>query len=305
MKYQKYIEFILFESPSDDEMKKFNNELIINPILKEEYELFLNALERISKIEESIKNDVKLMNDFDFDPEMEKAILDYKNKIGNISISKKTAENHPNKPEAQNTQINRNRKGWFKAAAVLMVFILLPLGIVLKKQYSVNKTIDINQLCYPQYYPSLTRGSSSTSEKEIMTVECFYKGQPDSALLYISSKNITNVIKSYDPLFIPVCMMESGKPQEAVRALSDITCDNLCYSEAQWYLAICHLMMNQNEEAENVLKKLKITDTVFVKAADKILKEIRHHKEIKIIFAPSKYYANKTMMSTLIKDSDK
>jgi hypothetical protein len=305
MKYQKYIEFILFDSPSDDEMKKFNNELIINPLLKEEYEFFLTALQRINGLESSIKNDVKSMNDFEFDPEIEEIIHNFKKDVRILKTGKTDTANHIEKKDNENLFISSNKRGWFKAAAVLMVFIIIPSAFVLTSLYPRHIIIDINRLDCPKYAPTLTRSIATTSVTALKPVEYYYKGLPDSALIYMSDRNVSKLIEESDPLFFPVCLMEVGKPEEAARLLCEITSDDLDYSEALWYIAICDLQSGKKEEAETVLKQLKALDPSFNKVANKIRKEIRHRKEVIIIFSPSKYYASKTVMSSQKNNSDK
>jgi hypothetical protein len=295
MKYQRYIEFILFDSPTEEELQKFNNELITNSVLKEEYEIFLTALGRINTIEDSIKNDVKSMSDFEFDPDIEESIQAYRKDSFLKRTERKAAGNHRDKKETENIPWIRNKRGWFKAVAVLTIFILLPSAFVLSTLYSKKNIIDINKLDCPKYSPFLTRSITATPVLVLKTIDCFLKGHPDSALVYMSDKNIAMLIKESDPLFKPVCLMEVGKPEEAARLLSEINSDDLNYSEAQWHLAICNLMLGKKQNASEILKKLKTTDPAFSKAANKILKEIKHHREITIVFTPSKYFTNKLL----------
>lgn len=282
MKYQTYIETFVFCNPSSCEKEVFSQELEKNPVLREEYEEYLETIELIRSTELSIIQDSLIFSDFNFDPEIELLIRE--------SSSDLTSKNAPSPLQVKIRSISEKmigkkdnpRSGWLKAAAVLTVCLFAFFA------YEISKpsTIDINKLKVPQYAPVVLRGNVEENQNLSKTLRYFLRSQPDSVLQSISEQNHS----MNDPLLKPVCLMELNRPSEASAFLKKIKNDNLNYTSALWHLAICDLMLNEPDAAKKVLKDLKKRDKVYTNGINKLLRSIYFKKEIRIRFHPEDNY---------------
>lgn len=136
----------------------------------------------------------------------------------------------------------------------------------------------------PDNYPIISRGINEASPAYLKAVDYLNKSRPDSALIILDKPGMRLKTEEYDPMLMPVCLIEAGRPAEAVKLLSGIDNDNLCYSQAIWYMALSNIMLDNKEQAEVLLLKLKVVDPAFNKVADKLIKELRSRKDIILKF---------------------
>ena len=165
-----------------------------------------------------------------------------------------------------------------------MVFIAIPAWLLMHDLNGNTDVIQFNELDCPGYYPTISRGINEALPAYLKAVDYFNKSRPDSALIILDKPGMRLKTEEYDPLLIPVCLIEAGRPEEAVKLLSGIENDNLCYSQAIWFMAISNIMLDNKEQAEVLLLKLKVVDPAFNKVADKLIKELKSRKDIILKF---------------------
>ncbi|MFK7923974.1 MAG: tetratricopeptide repeat protein, partial [Bacteroidia bacterium] len=64
-------------------------------------------------------------------------------------------------------------------------------------------------------------------------------------------------------LYLGITYLEGGQPDDALKALSEISPSSLYSPHKAWYSAMAHLQADRPAEAKPILQKIKATDGHF------------------------------------------
>ncbi len=230
---------------SESEKLKFEQELAVNPKLKEEFR-FENEL------------DASLMQE---------DIIDLRRKMRHVINEEKA--------RARNFGKRSLHSHWYLVAASV-TFLILVIGAL----RLMNPVKYSNETIFEMYYTgesahNVTRSGSNSNDEAMMK---YREGDFSGALLLfneILDKDADNVYIRY---YAGLASIETKQNERAIREFSFIVKqnNNLFIESAEWYLALSYLRNNQPKEAKDILARISQTSTnTHQKEAKQILKRIK------------------------------
>ncbi|MCU0472873.1 MAG: CDC27 family protein [Bacteroidales bacterium] len=157
-------------------------------------------------------------------------------------------------------------------------------GLILAGSFYVYNGRNLsNQEILDRFYTTYEVTSSSRSQQAMINsdystaIEFFYIHDYNNAALYFSK-----VLES-DPKFIESTMLygvsnyEERNYPEAEQSFSKVISnnDNLYLEDAQWYLALCYLNINEMTKAEDQLVIIKRSESIYSRNAARILRKMK------------------------------
>ncbi len=220
-----------------EELKEFEANLKLNPELSAELELQKKA------------------NEF----------LDFQKTITNIEKSLKQ--------EKFDVKSIRKIKYWTWVAASVAVVVI---GYFV---LSFNQPMS-NEKIFAEYYnfvPSDAIGRDCQEGVSILVkgLEEYDKHNYKIATDYLNKALITDPDNIYAHFYLSMISIETNKYQEAINKLKEISSKEFIYiDENDWYMALCYIKLENNDEAIKILTRIIESDNVYKENAKKILKEI-------------------------------
>jgi hypothetical protein len=228
--YSQRIENYLSETLPESEKLKFEQELAVNPKLKQEFQ-FEIELDAPLKQEDII----------DLRRKMRHVINEEKARAR--SFGKKSLHSH-----------------WYLVAASA-TFVILVVGAL----RLMNPVKYSNETIFEMYYAgesahNVTRSGSNSNDEAMMK---YHEGDFNGALLLfneILDKDANNMYVRY---YAGLASIETKQNKRAINEFSFIVKNhnNLFVENAEWYLALSYLRDNQPKEAEKILEKISETTT--------------------------------------------
>jgi tetratricopeptide (TPR) repeat protein len=292
MKYIKIIEHLTLDKVSEMELNDFNLQLIIDPILRNEYDKYNQSLNIISEQEADLREAIYNSIDFEFNinaafeslsvyPQIEDDRLIELSKLIRATIIK-------GRCGSQN-----GFKGWLKAAAV---FIFIFLATLPSSESFINKpaVICLSNFKYIIYTPSVTRGKANKADAMVLAWSYYSQNNIDSALIVMDSLGFSPHQEADWVIFKSACLMEKHDYEEALRVLDKLPDDCLMKITSLWYKAICYINLQRKDEAILQLEEIARIDSISRRPARKVKYLLHTYPLLEVDFYPSKYLWNGT-----------
>lgn len=223
-----------------DELISFEQSMLLSPKLKDEVEKY-----------ELIKN---TLSDTD--------TIRFRKKIEDIAN------------EIENGKSIKSQSPLLKYWRVAAIFIaLIGVSSILWFQHPVQK--DLYSTYYVPYpMNEITRGKST--DVLLKEVAFDYKNKAYTkvipALKSLVEKDHDNDELS---LYLGNSYLNTGQEKNAIALFRDVNNESLFYKDAQWFLALSHLKLKQNDQAILVLEKLSSYESLYKKKALKLLEKLK------------------------------
>jgi len=289
MYYSEKIDNYLDGELQGNELRQFENELIINSKLAEAVDkyrkLFDFAREQQTKIMSGTGKKYLIE-----DQEINELIDTYRLKNGEeepekIKLFRKKLEN-AYRNYMQNTmkqKLQKTRRIWFTAAAIGLLIIVTSVIYYLQ-----NKTYS-NERLYSMYYEPykkniFTRIESGEPEGIFMQAMIKYADED-----YENALDLFQRVPSTDDFILPahfytgISFMQTGKYHEAASSFLYIIkhLDNELIYQSGWYLGLCYLKTNETDKAFTQFKKITDSNSIYKEKAEDILNKIAPGRKLK------------------------
>lgn len=230
---------------TESEKLKFEQELAVNPRLKEEFEF-------------EIELDASLMQE---------DVIDLRRKMRHVINEEKA--------RARNFGKRSLHSHWYLVAASV-TFLILVVGAL----RLMNPVKYSDETIFEMYYTgesahNVTRSGSNSNDEAMIK---YHEGDFNGALLLfneILDKDADNIYIRY---YAGLASIETKQIERAINEFSFIVKNhnNLFAENAEWYLALSYLRNSQTKEAKEILEKITQTTTnPHQKEARQILKRIK------------------------------
>jgi len=166
-----------------------------------------------------------------------------------------------------------NRRVFHYAAAAIAVIIIagFVLTAVIKKPYS-------NEKLYSMYFKPedalmIKRTGNPDADKVlVLAMQNYSEGRYNEALALFDEADNNMTVKFYSG----ISYLEIEDVEKAIIAFQSVidNKDNLFIEQAEWYLALCYLKMDNTKEAISFFKSISTSDGFFNNKASEILKYI-------------------------------
>jgi len=284
MKYSRLIDKYLDGLLHGEELRKFEEELLSNPKLEETVEEVRALNDFMQEQHDKLKKRRKLKEDIDYSfegvssEEIEKDIKQFST-LRSITKDEKdfvklVGKTRKSRESGKIRRITFRHKWWFIAATVIILFGIF--GVI----YNSHRTIKTSESLYAEYFEpyispvGTVRSTVSYDSLFYFAISLYNEREYESAInifkLIPEDYNLSHFVK----LLAGSAYMELDRIDEAIKELSFIDNQSLCYESAQWYLALCYLKAGDRDNAIYSFKYLVSRNSFRSEIAEKILKKI-------------------------------
>lgn len=289
MNYSEEIDNYLDGELQGNELRQFENELLMNPELAEAVDKFRNLYDFIRQQHAKMMSGTGKKYRIE-DQEINELIDTYRLKNGeeepeDEKLFRKKLEN-AYRNHIQNTRkhgLMKTRRIWFAAAAIGLLIIVTSVIYYLQ-----NKTYS-NERLYSMYYEPynkniFTRIESGEPEGIFMQAMIKYADED-----YENALDLFKRVPSTDDLILPahfysgISFMQTGQYHEAASSFLFIIkhLDNELIYQSEWYLGLCYLKTNETDKAFTQFKKITGSNSIYKENAEDILKNIAPGRNLK------------------------
>ena len=289
MNYSEKIDKYLDGELQGNELRQFENELLMNPELAEAVDKFRNLYDFIRQQHAKMMSGTGKKYRIE-DQEINELIDTYRLKNGeeepeDEKLFRKKLEN-AYRNHIQNTRkhgLMKTRRIWFAAAAIGLLIIVTSVIYYLQ-----NKTYS-NERLYSMYYEPynkniFTRIESGEPEGIFMQAMIKYADED-----YENALDLFQRVPSTDDFILPahfysgISFMQTGQYHEAASSFLFIIkhLDNELIYQSEWYLGLCYLKTNETDKAFTQFKKITGSNSIYKENAEDILKNIAPGRNLK------------------------
>lgn len=160
---------------------------------------------------------------------------------------------------------------WLAAASVVVVIGLGSyLGLLRDNNYTGNQAF---VEYYSPYGADLTVRGGEQSGSFNKAFELYHSGDMDNAILAFDELRQEN--EELAGFFTGLCYMELGKIADAKKELEETRNISIFYEEQiKWYLALCHLKLEEYQDAELLLTQIMTGNNKYAREAKAILDKL-------------------------------
>jgi len=242
------IEGYIYEELTEPEMALFETALIDNKELNSEIELVKNIDSALQE------NDIML----------------FRHNLRNIA-----AENIKDEKTERSINIQFKRRKITLSIAAACIILLGITGIL--SRYSSDDNI------YKEFYTKyettgISRSSNSTADQTLtLALQKFNNQDYESALNLLQdviAKDQSNIVGRF---YSGVSLQELGKYKNAIKEYEVVVIDkdNLFIEQAEWYIGLCYIKINEDEKAIEQFKKIASNQGFYQQKAISILQKMK------------------------------
>ena len=289
MKYTWLVEKYLDGELKGEELHNFELEILKNPEIAEEverirnldafsrkqYDLLTAAHElledpddiQLSLEEAIVKNDLeslKIQEISENDPDY----LDFRKKVRAVSLKNYL------KATAFNKILVPGYALWTAAACFLILLTFTLLSVFTDKG---NKNLhDVYASFYQPYQADrqVRDNSIIAADPYVMGLSEYVKSNYKQALVFFDEVESGNEINKAIYLLKGICLMETGKYEDAILEFGFLSGDPVLNDFGQWYTGLCYIELNQTEEARKLFRALAGQEGYFRDMSGMVLKKL-------------------------------
>ena len=241
---QKYLDHDL----SDKEMKRFEADLEVSPELQDDLELYREIDEALADTE----------------------VLDFRDQLTDLRRETRKSGRAEKVPK-------RFTKPWHYAATAAIALILaIGLASILDRPLT-NK--DLLKKYYKPYEVALiNRSNNTTLDLMLKNAEILYqKGEFEEAAKYFEMVLEEQPNLAGTNLYAGISYYELQRYRDAENSLNKVIehNDNLYIEQAEWYLGLCFLAMDENDRARRQFAMIASGNSEKAEEARKLLRKLR------------------------------
>ncbi len=289
MNYSEKIDKYLDGELQGNELRQFENELLMNPELAEAVDKFRNLYDFIRQQHTKMMSGTRKKYRIEYQ-EINELIDTYRLKNGEeepkeIKIFRKKLEN-AYRNYMQNTSkhgLMKTKRIWFAAAAIGLLIIVTSVIYYLQ-----NKTYS-NERLYSMYYEPYTKNIFSrleSGEPEGIFMQAMIKYADED---YENALDLFKRVSSTDDFILPahfysgISFMQTGQYHEAASSFLYIIKqpDNELIYQSEWYLGLCYLKTDETGKAFTQLKKITRSNSIYKEKTEDILKKLAPGRKLK------------------------
>jgi len=226
------------------------------------------------EFEKNMKSDKKLKAEVEFQKEIQdslhdKQIFDLKNNLEKIHNEAKIANNIDANKEPVVRELFIKK---IQLAAAVIVLMIIASSVF----YFVNNRTMSNETLYGIYYEPaktmLVERSGNNDEVNLMQALQKYNHNDYTGAIEVFEKDNSIMAKFY----LALSYMETNRMLDAVNLLKAIIeeNDNLFVDQAEWYLGLCYLKLNETEKALIQFSKISQSNSTYKIKSEEVLKNI-------------------------------
>jgi len=226
------------------------------------------------EFEKNMKSDKKLKAEIEFQKEIQdslhdKQIFDLKNNLEKIHNEAKIANNIDANKEPVVRELFIKK---IQLAAAVIVLMIIASSVF----YFVNNRTMSNETLYGIYYEPaktmLVERSGNNDEVNLMQALQKYNHNDYTGAIEVFEKDNSIMAKFY----LALSYMETNRMLDAVNLLKAIIeeNDNLFVDQAEWYLGLCYLKLNETEKALIQFSKISQSNSTYKIKSEEVLKNI-------------------------------
>jgi tetratricopeptide (TPR) repeat protein len=289
MKYTWLVEKYLEGELRGEELRNFELEILKNPEVSEEVERIRNLdvfsrkqyallttthelLEDLNDIhpslEESLLNkdleSMKILEISESDPDYQ----DFRKKVKAVSLRNYL------KTTAKNKILVPGYALWITAACFMLLLTFTLLSIFTDKE---NKNLHNVYASFYQPYQAdlLVRNNSSVeTDPYMMGLSDYVKSNYGRALTFFDEVESGNEINKSIYLMKGICLMETGKYEDAILAFGFLSDDPVLNDYGQWYTGLCFLKLEQPDKARELFRVMSSREGYFRDMSERVLKRL-------------------------------
>ncbi|MBI9038216.1 MAG: tetratricopeptide repeat protein [Bacteroidales bacterium] len=226
------------------------------------------------EFEKKMKSNKKLKAEVEFQKELQdslndKQIFDLKNNLEKIHNEAKNAQNSETNQEPVVRELFIKK---IQLAAAVIIIMIIASSVF----YFMNNRTMSNETLYGIYYePAKTMlvvRSGNNDEVNLMQALQKYNHNDYDGAIEVFEKDNSKMAK----FFLALSYMETNRVLDAVNLLKAIIeeNDNLFVDQAEWYLGLCYLKLNETEKAIIQFSKISQSNSIYKIKSEEILKNI-------------------------------
>jgi len=226
------------------------------------------------EFEKKMKSNKKLKAEVEFQKELQdslndKQIFDLKNNLEKIHNEAKNAQNSETNQEPVVRELFIKK---IQLAAAVIIIMIIASSVF----YFMNNRTMSNETLYGIYYePAKTMlvvRSGNNEEVNLMQALQKYNHNDYDGAIEVFEKDNSKMAK----FFLALSYMETNRVIDAVNLLKAIIeeNDNLFVDQAEWYLGLCYLKLNETEKAIIQFSKISQSNNIYKIKSEEILKNI-------------------------------
>jgi len=287
MKYFKIIEHLTTDKISEKELNDFNLQLINDPILRDEYDRYNLSLNIISEKAEDLRDAIDNTIDFEFSIDLAFDSLPANSQFRDERYKELSGLIRDVIANGRDEDQN-GFKGWFKAAAVFVFFVLVSLPS--SESFIKNHVIIcLDKFNPPIYVPGVTRGRQTGPDAIQLAWDYYSHNNIVSALNILDSLGYSPDREADWVVFKSVCLMEKEDYEQALQVLGCLPDDCLLRITSLWYKAICYINLQNKDKAIIQLEEIARADRLYRRSARKLKYLLNTYPMLEIDFSPGRY----------------
>ena len=238
------IEKYLADQMKQEEKEAFEQEIAVNPALKDEVALHRDVLAGI---------------DMHFENELKQKLV--------------RAEKELRAGKPRSSPIIPMR--WLIGIAATLLLLAISFYVFTNKAASPEEVF----LTYYEPYPNIISPMERSGESQptVLTALDYYEQENYSAAIEAFEANLVETLSQpAQRFYYALSLISSGNSTSAIPHLKELTHlgDHSFLHQSQWYLGLAYLKNKETEQARQVFDELKNTDTPYSKTAEAILEEL-------------------------------
>jgi len=291
MNYTEKIDKYLDGELKDNELKQFENELLINSKLAEDVKKY-RELSKFARKQHAKKiSGIKLIEDFDDyeqinDREIDEDIKTFQFKCKetdpeDINIFteklKKEYQRYLKYKERISGKLKIKRIWWVAAATIAL--LIVPTYFIFFKQGKTYSNEQLFSMYYEPYKKQITKriGTGESEEIFIMALKKYAQEDYKNALELFKQvpADDSYIIATY--FYSGISYIETNRITGAVKSFRFIIeqRDNELVAPSEWYLGLCYLKIDEREKAVKQFQSIAENNNIYKESAREILKKLR------------------------------
>lgn len=242
------IEEYLNETLPQDELESFNNEISVNPQLREEVEKHRDLHRVLSNTD----------------------LLDFRKKLQKVSDEIKEEKETFNIKKKRITPFFTN---WKVAASIVSIIGIgtLMWNNFIKPSGTIGDLYTENYIPYP--VEDVTRGKETARDHWDTVMFHYAKGDYADVVSKLENMGTMSHLEQLK-LYLGNSYLNTGRAKEAILQFGTIADTSKYYEDAIWYKALAYLKIGQTTETSQILKEVIKYNGIYKSNAKKLLKEL-------------------------------
>lgn len=199
----------------------------------------------------------------------EKDVMKLRNKLMSIQATPKQGKNRSKVLR----MFTPNRYLSASVAAAASIILIIGGILLFSKTDSVNKDSLYSNFYDPEEAITIVRSGGNTEDITLKEAMMAYQDKNYESAIELFSKEPQNNLAKF---YMGLSYMETGSSEKAIELFNELIKhqENLFVEQAEWYLALSYLKINDYDNAKTLLSKIANSENIYQNDAKKILKNL-------------------------------